>query len=290
MENCTNKGATTLSHSVTTSDNERKFRCLVNANPAYSTEITVCIQSQPSNVQLTAVPGGPISPSSSVTLRCTANVGNPHIQNPWSWEWTADNVWTRYPDDGAITDDPVDTDTCTNTGATTLLHTVTTSDNGRKFRCVVSNDDAYSAEVRVCLTSNPHDIRVTQKPDAILNPGDGVELKCSGNLGSTHLTKPWSWQWKNGDTWQRYPHSDRITDDSVVSTDCENTGATTLSHSVLSDDNGRMLRCLVNGDVQYAGNCRISVHAQAPKESGGIHTKEFYSMTLGIVTLVLFLE
>ena len=118
---------------------------------------------------------------------------------------------------------------------------------------------------RLRHTASPGNVQTTQTPDAILDPDDVVELKCSGDVGTPYITPTWSWQWKDSDVWKRYPNSDRITNDPIVATDCDNVGATTLKHVVMDEDNGRMFRCLVNGDEQYVGS--FEIHVQLPDPS-----------------------
>ncbi|XP_071095904.1 uncharacterized protein [Haliotis cracherodii] len=111
-----------------------------------------------------------------ISFRCTGRIGNQfteNLQSLWTWEWRSiDNEftsWTRYPNDQNITYDPPTpvsgSGGCQYTGASTLVHTVSNQDNGRQFRCYVTNED-YSDNKTVLV--------VGQQPIGTPAPGENI--------------------------------------------------------------------------------------------------------------------
>ncbi|XP_041373404.1 uncharacterized protein LOC121386533 [Gigantopelta aegis] len=93
----------------------------------------------------------------TVEFRCTGDVGNPSQSRPWLWQWKLVSgmmdLWTSYPYNDRIHDDPVTPGNCLNQGRSTLRHVVSVDDNGRMFRCLVNNNELYSANFTIYIES-----------------------------------------------------------------------------------------------------------------------------------------
>ena len=112
--------------------------------------IMLLIPANPGPVKMYVSPrriSSPYSVNETVEFRCTADVGNPPQNRPWSWQWKyADSMmsWTSYPYTNRIQDEPIKPGSCANNGASVLNHLVSVDDNARMIRCVVNNNDDYS--------------------------------------------------------------------------------------------------------------------------------------------------
>ncbi|XP_041373743.1 uncharacterized protein LOC121386793 [Gigantopelta aegis] len=117
---------------------------------------TMTVRTDPGPVSMFVTPRKAVSPYymyETVEFRCTGDVGNPPQTRPWSWQWKfADSMmmgWTSYPYNNRITDNPVTPGNCANQGRSTLRHIVSVDDNGRMFRCLVNNNELYSANFTI---------------------------------------------------------------------------------------------------------------------------------------------
>ena len=89
----------------------------------------------------------PYSVNETVEFRCTADVGNPPQNRPWSWQLKRASgrmMWIPYPYNNRIKDEPITPGSCRNGGASVLNHIVSVDDNASMIRCVVNNNDDYS--------------------------------------------------------------------------------------------------------------------------------------------------
>ncbi|XP_041373395.1 uncharacterized protein LOC121386525 [Gigantopelta aegis] len=116
----------------------------------------ITVQTDPGPVSMFVTPWKEASPyfvNETVEFQCTGDVGNPPQTRQWSWQWQyADgmmDLWRSYPYNDRITDDPVTTANCTNQGRSTVRHVASVDDNGRMFRCLVNNNELYSANFTI---------------------------------------------------------------------------------------------------------------------------------------------
>ena len=116
----------------------------------HSFVLLLFISADPGHVSMYISPrmsGNLYSVNESVRFRCSADVGNPPQNRPWSWQWNYlvdTNIWESYPYTNRIKDAPVQPGSCKNYGSSTLTHIVTAKDNGRIIRCVINNNTLYS--------------------------------------------------------------------------------------------------------------------------------------------------
>ena len=91
-----------------------------------------------------------------------------------------------------------------------------------------------------------------------------VDAWCTAVLGLPDKKKVWSWQWrlaKGSSKWTAYPYSKRVKD-AMDFTGCGRNGSSHLRHVVAEDDNGRMIRCLVDEDERSAKSFTIRTESK----------------------------
>ena len=87
-------------------------------------------------------------PGETVAIYCSADVGSPHADVPWSWQWRdahGASGWTPYPFMDRVNTVAKPSEGPGNKWQTTLKHFVAEEDGDKTLRCLVNNDEKYSA-------------------------------------------------------------------------------------------------------------------------------------------------
>ncbi|HVS83954.1 MAG TPA: immunoglobulin domain-containing protein [Pyrinomonadaceae bacterium] len=216
-------GATSSSYTITSttlSDNGAKFRCVVsNAfGNATSNEATLTVTAPPS---ITAQPSDQtVMQGQPVTFIVSASGST-----PLSYQWQRNQVNIS----GA-------------NASSYAIASATLSDNGAKFRCVVSNafGNATSNEATLTVTAPPS--ITTQPSDQTVPQGQPVTFIVSAS-GST----PLSYQWQRNQ----------------VNISGANSPSYTLSTTTLAD-NGAKFRCVVTNAFGSATSNEATLTVNAP--------------------------
>lgn len=239
-----NAYSSSFSFVASLSANGNKIRCKVGnaSGDVYSDPATLTV-TEDSRVMLPTITTQPVS--ISVAEGTTATFSVSADGNDLHFQWQANQNGTWYNIGGATSN--------------TYSISATSSANGNKYRCIVSNaaGSVYSTEASLFVVSD----ETIKTPVVISNPRSVTEaegLQVSFKVVATGGSLSYQWQVKRNNTW--YPVS----------------GATSqiLSVRAATDTNGNQYRCQVSNaaGIVYSSIATLTVQESTPLTFYGYHS------------------
>ena len=220
--------AATLSFTAKAAYNGRLYRCAVSDGTytVYSDTATLTVMAE------LAINTHPKSATVSAGTEATFSVRATGINLTYQWQYSTDNGKT-WMDSAA-----------SSAKKATLSFTAKIADNGRLYRCAVSDGTttAYSHVARLMVTTGPV---VTTQPNPV-TVFAGETAKFSVRATGTNLTYQWQWS-KDGENWTNSTSS--------------SARKATLTITAKASFNGRLYRCAVSDGVTtvYSNAAKLTV-------------------------------